>query len=79
MVSGPFHLLTLDRTISNVRDVWSVLLLSGLIEIPIFNANSVDPDQMPHTAASDQGLHCLPMSLLWDTKHIWIKVFEYLE
>ena len=23
-------------------------------------ANSVDPDQMPHFAASDQGLHCLP-------------------
>ena len=22
-------------------------------------ANSVDPDQMPHFAASDQGLHCL--------------------
>ena len=23
-------------------------------------ANSVDPDQMPQNAASDQGLHCLP-------------------
>ena len=22
-------------------------------------ANSADPDQMPHNAASDQGLHCL--------------------
>ena len=22
-------------------------------------ANSVDPDQTPHNAASDQGLHCL--------------------
>ena len=22
-------------------------------------ANSVDPDQMPHSAASDLGLHCL--------------------
>ena len=21
--------------------------------------NSVDPDQMPHSVASDQGLHCL--------------------
>ena len=26
-----------------------------------FNANSVDPDQMPHSAVSDLGLHCLPM------------------
>ena len=24
-------------------------------------ANSADPDQMPHYAASDLGLHCLPM------------------
>ena len=25
-------------------------------------ANSVDPDHMPQNAASDQGLHCLPLS-----------------
>ena len=24
-------------------------------------ANSVDPDQIPHDAASDQGLHCWPL------------------
>ena len=27
-------------------------------------ANSGDPDQMPHFAASDLGLHCLPITLL---------------
>ena len=27
-------------------------------------ANNVDPDQMPHYVASDQDLHCLPMTLL---------------
>ena len=27
-------------------------------------ANSGDPDQMPHSAASDLGLHCLPITLL---------------
>ena len=27
-----------------------------------FNENSVEPDQTPHSAASDLGLHCLPMS-----------------
>ena len=27
-------------------------------------ANSVDPEQMSHVAASDLGLHCLSMSLL---------------
>ena len=25
------------------------------------SANSADPDQMPHSVASDQGLHCLPL------------------
>ena len=31
---------------------------------PELNTNSADPDQMPHSAASDLGLHCLPVSLL---------------
>ena len=26
-------------------------------------ANSEDPDQTPHSAASDLGLHCLPITL----------------
>ena len=34
--------------------------------VPVVNANSVDPNQTP--AASDLGLHCLHMSLLWDAK-----------
>ena len=38
----------------------------------MFNANSVDPDQTPRSAASDQGLHCLPMSLLWDARLKWV-------
>ena len=33
---------------------------------PVFNANNVDPDQMPYCVASDLGLHCLLMSLLWE-------------
>ena len=36
------------------------------------NANSVDPDQTLHSAASDLGLYCLQMSLLWDTRLKWI-------
>ena len=27
-------------------------------------ANSGDPDQMPHSAASDLGVHCLPVTVL---------------
>ena len=30
----------------------------------VVNANSVDPDQTLRFAASDPGLHCLPMSHL---------------
>ena len=32
--------------------------------IPVFNANSVDPDQMLHSSVSDLGLHCLQGTLL---------------
>ena len=31
------------------------------IVIPVLNANSIDPDLMPHSATSDLGLHCLPI------------------
>ena len=49
-----------------------VLLLQCFMEISVFNANSADPDLMPNSAASVLGLHCLPMSLLWDTRHKWV-------
>ena len=39
-----------------------------------FNANSVDTDQTSHSAASDLGLYCLPMSLLWDPRLKWVNV-----
>ena len=41
----------------------------------VFNANSVDPDQTPRSAASDLGLHCLPMSLLRNASLKWVKIF----
>ena len=28
-------------------------------------ASSEDPDQTPRSVASDLGLHCLPVTLLW--------------
>ena len=37
-------------------------------------ANSGDPDQMPHSAASDLGLHCLPITLLRVSRLQWVKV-----
>ena len=35
-------------------------------------ANSGDPDQMPHSVASDLGLHCLPITLLWVSRLQWV-------
>ena len=37
-------------------------------------ANSGDPDQTPHFAASDLGLHCLPVTLLQVSRLQWVKV-----
>ena len=37
------------------------------------NANSVDPDERLHIAASDLGLYCLPMFLLWYARLKWVK------
>ena len=41
-------------------------------------ANSGDPDQMPHSAASDLGLHILPITLLGVSKQQWAKATMYL-
>ena len=65
--SGLFYRNSLDRSISYIRGVWLFLLLSCSLEISELNANSVDLDQTPRFAASDLGLHCLPMCFLWDT------------
>ena len=35
-------------------------------------ANSEDPDQMPCSAVSDLGLHCLPISLLGVSRLQWV-------
>ena len=37
-------------------------------------ANSGDPDQTPHSLASDLGLRYLPMSHIKDAMHIWVKM-----
>ena len=47
---------------------------SGLFyqELSELNANNVDVDQTPHSAASDLGLRCFPMSFLWDASVTWV-------
>ena len=44
------------------------------MEMHVFNANSVDPDQTPLSAASDLGLYCLQISHLWDSRHKWVNM-----
>ena len=39
-----------------------------------FNADIVDLDQI-----SDLDLHCVPLSLLRDTRHKWVKVYNSCE
>ena len=53
-------------------------IITMFIGIPVFNANSVDPDQTPRTAASDLGIHFLPMSHLWDARFKWANWFALL-
>ena len=73
-----FYMRFLDRSISNRRGVWLVLLLSCFIEILVFNANSLDPDQMLPSAVSDLGLGYLSVSHLWDARHKWINKADNL-
>ena len=57
MLDGHFYLHSSGRFISNIRDVLLVFFVMIMfIEIPAFNANSVDPDQTPLS------LHCLQCS-----------------
>ena len=46
-----------------------ILVLSLIKEIPVLNANSEDPDQTPHFAASDLGSHSMPLSILLGARH----------
>ena len=49
MPNGFFYFNSLDRFISYIRGIWLFLLLPCFLEIPAFNANSVDLDQTPHS------------------------------
>ena len=59
----PSGLNTLDRSISNRRSTWLVFFVITMFYRYNYTKCSVVPDQMPRSAASYMGLHCLPMSL----------------
>ena len=46
---------------------FSLFFYYHVLEISVSNANSVDPDRTPRSAASDLGLHCLQMPLFYGT------------
>ena len=48
-----------------------LLLLLCFIGIPVFNSNSVDPDQTSRYVVSDLGLLCLPITLLGVSRLKW--------
>ena len=77
--NGLSHSYQLDKSIFHLRSVWCPFpfLSYFFIEIPM--KNNVDPDQTPCSAASDLGLHCLPMSQKWDARFIWVNsVFFFI-
>ena len=43
MPSGFFYHTSLDRSISSKRGVWEAFIIICLTEIPVLNANNVDP------------------------------------
>ena len=61
----------LEESTFNFRYVW-LWDLEIFLQAKLF-ANSKDPDQMPHSAASDLGLHCLPITHLGVSRLQWVK------
>ena len=61
--NGLVHPYQLDESISNFRGVWCPFSFLFYFEQIFLLANSEDPDPTPRSAASDLGLHCLPMCL----------------
>ena len=76
MSSVPFYHNSLNQSISKSWVSGYFLLLQCFIEIPVLNANSVDTDQMPLFAASDLGLHYLPITFLEVSRLKWVKHME---
>ena len=73
MTSGIFYLSSLITFIS----IWLVCIATVFFCSHVFNANSVDPDQTPRSAASDLDLHCLPMPLFYGTLGINGLISQY--
>ena len=70
------YLYQKEERISNFGVVgWYFLFICIQILKKNMFANSGEPDQTPQNAASDLGLHCLPLSDKKDSRHIWVKYY----
>ena len=58
---GVFHPHILEEFICFLRGIRCIFLGSFGSRQKLLLANSGDPDQTPHYAESDLGLHCLPL------------------
>ena len=74
LLSGLFHPYQMDESISSFKGVWCTFSFLFCFEWIFLLANSEDPEQTPRSAASDLGLHCLPMSQKWDARLIWVNL-----
>ena len=70
--SGPY-LYQLDESISNFWGVWCTFSFLFYFKLIFLLTNSEDPDQAPRSAASDLGLHFLPMSQKLEAGPVWVK------
>ena len=66
MLNRLFHFNSLEGPFLIEGQSGLFLLIQFIYRNSSINANSVEPDQLLCSAASDRGLHYLPMSLLWD-------------
>ena len=55
---------TLLSSLFTIEGCLVSFFITFFIEIPVINANSKDLEQMPHSAAFELCLHCLPSTLL---------------
>ena len=72
MTSGFVYYNSLDLSFSSIRGVWLVIIPTMFYRNSFIKWNGVDPDQTPRSAASDLGLRCFLMSLLWDARLKWV-------
>ena len=54
--------------------MYIIIFILFFIKKSFKKKNSVDPDQMPRSAASDLGLYCLPKSQKRDVRLMWVKI-----